>query len=233
MFSFEMRRLQLECRMLSALSGVNHDAIESGIMSAYDFERAGKALASFETLPIWIDDQAGQTVWNIRAACRRMKAEHGLGLVIIDYIQLMPGSLERKGANRNEELTDISRRLKVLADELNVPILVLSQLNRGSAKDAGREPVISDLRESGALEQDADIVTLLHRKDHRTGGPTKVIFAKRRNGPPGAVYLNLEPELCRFVDPIEGTPEPKEEPAPVPARKERSIASRYRQRASS
>jgi replicative DNA helicase len=196
LFSLEMRRTQLEYRLLSTLSGVQLSRILSGNLSHDDFEQLSVAMTTMASLGIYVDDRAGQSAWDIRSACRRLRAEEGLGLVVVDYVQLMPGTLDRRGANRNDELTDISRRLKTLADEVQCPVIVLSQLKRLD----GRRPTIEDLRECGALEQDADLVCLMHRKNHRESGVTSFAVEKQRNGPTGTVNLVLTRETQTFVD---------------------------------
>jgi replicative DNA helicase len=165
-------------------------------------------------LRIDIDDTTSRTAWDIRSACRRLKGDGGLDLVVVDYVQLMPGSLERRGSSRNEEVTDISRRLKALADELGVPLLVLSQLSRAADGRADPRPKLSDLRESGSLEQDADLVCFLHRKHHKEGGPTEFILDKQRNGPTGTIMLTLDRDITLFTNGGEPLP------APTPAEKQ-------------
>ena len=215
-FSMEMRARQLEYRMLSGLSGVPLTLLQRGRVAGDEqFAAIGAATAVLEQCPVHIDDAAARTVRDVRRACRRLRSERGLDLVVIDYIQLMAGTLDRRGATRNEELTDISRRLKVLAGELNVPILVLSQLNRAAESRADSRPRLSDLRESGALEQDADLVMFIHRKDHRQGGETHLIVEKQRNGPTGTLALTAQRELTLFTDgglAEETRPQPAAEP---------------------
>lgn len=210
-FSMEMRRLQLEYRWLSALTNIDLSRVAGGYIREDEWPRVAEAMQRMVDADIHIDDTASRTVWDIRAECRRLKSEGGLDLVVIDYIQLMPGTLDRKGATRNEEVTHISRTLKVLADDLGVPFLVLSQLNRASETRSDPRPKLSDLRESGALEQDADIVMFLHRKNHRVSGTTQAIFEKQRNGPTGTVNLTLTRETCLFTDGGEDPPPPTPE----------------------
>jgi replicative DNA helicase len=205
-FSFEMRRKQIEYRVLSGLSKVPLTRILSGHVGSPDQKLIAEALEAMHAMPLHVDDKAGQTVSDVRAACRRLRAERGLGLVIVDYVQLMPGTLNRRGATRNEELTDISRRFKVMADELQVPVMVLSQLKRQEGR-----PKLDDLRESGALEQDADIVGLLYRKNHRESGTTEFILAKQRNGPTGTLNLTIDRDIVTFTDGGEPVPEPTAE----------------------
>ena len=201
-FSMEMRRQQLEYRVLSSLSGIPLSRLLGGfILGPSEWEKLNGALAVMRGCCIHIDDTAGRTAWDIRSECRRLRVERGnLDLVVVDYIQLMPGTLDRRGATRNEEVTDISRRLKIMADELSVPVLVLSQLSRASEGRSDPRPKLSDLRESGALEQDSDIVCFLHRKHHREGGLTNFIVEKQRNGPTGTVNLSLDRDVTLFTD---------------------------------
>ncbi len=221
-FSFEMRRQQLEYRMLSALSGVPLSRILSGYFMEADWGPLSHAAGILHTLPIAIDDKSGQTVWDMRTACRRMKAEDGLDELIVDYAQLIPGTLDRKGATRNDEMTHISRSLKTTADELGIPIVLLSQLSRAAKDRADPRPKLTDLRESGALEQDCDIAGFLHRKDHRAGGITHFIIEKQRNGPCGTVALSLDRDILLFTEvkeePAEAEPQPKAQPRRRPRR---------------
>jgi replicative DNA helicase len=209
LFSLEMKRIQLEYRMLASIAGVQLSRLLGGHCQGAEMARIAEAQCVMADLQIEIDDRSGQSFFDIRGACRRLKAEGGLDLVIIDYIQLMAGSLDRKGATRNDELADISRRLKVLGDEVDAPIIALSQLSRANEKRDDPRPKLSDLRESGALEQDADLVGFLHRKHHREGGVTNFIIEKARNGPGGTVNLTLDRETQTFTD---GGEEPAEEP---------------------
>ena len=199
-FSLEMKKGQLQNRLISNLSRVPANRLESGYISQLEWPDVANAIQHIHDLPIHIDDNASMTVHQIRAACRRMRAEHGLGMVIIDYIQLIAGSLDRRGATRNEEITDISRRLKQMAGELNVPVHALSQLRRKDTKWGPRRPQLEDLRESGSLEQDADIVAFHHRKNHKVSGLSEFILEKQRNGPTGTVPLMLDRETCRFYE---------------------------------
>lgn len=212
LFSFEMTRQQLEFRILSILSAVPLTRIIGGFILAHEWGALSTAVGTMAELPIVIDDTSGLTRWQIRSSVRRVKAERGLALVGLDYVQLIPGSLERRGATRTEELTDVSRGLKELAKEVAAPILLLSQLSRQKAmygRDA--EPGLTDLRDCGALEQDADNVGFLHRKDHRAGGPTAFLLAKQRNGPTGSMMLSLDRDTVTFTDAPEATlaPAPK------------------------
>jgi replicative DNA helicase len=211
--SLEMRRRQLERRLLSSLSGVSLSRIMSGYLAGSDFENISQAFQALGDLPLVIHDRSSVTVWDIRSACRRAQVEGGLGLVVIDYIQLITGALDRKGATRNEELTDVSRRLKIMADDLGVPIIVLSQLRRLH----GAKPTLDDLRDCGAIEQDADVVGLLHRRNPREPGRTELIVAKQRNGATGSIHLDLDPETVTFTESV--TPPAPESTPPPPSRR--------------
>lgn len=226
-FSLEMRKRQLEYRMMSSLSGVACTRLLSGVVGQVDYPKISQAFETMSALPVSIDDRARQTVHEIRGACRRLKADAGIDLVVIDYVQLMSGTLDRKGTTRNEELTDISRRLKLLGDELGAAIIVLSQLRRLEAR---RRPQLDDLRDSGAIEQDADIVAFLHRSDHRVSGATEFILAKQRNGPTGSVKLTIDRDTLTFTD---AGPELEGQQAAEPAESEDLLGKRrYRGRRS-
>lgn len=220
LFSLEMRRRQLEYRMLSSLSGVDLTRILTGYLGHPDYAKLAHAMELLHQLPIAINDRSGQRVEHVRAACRRLRAEKGLDLVVVDYVQLMPGSLNQK-TTRNEQVTDISRRMKDLADEVQAPVLLLSQLNRAGDKRADSRPRLADLRESGALEQDADNVLFLHRETHRAGGLTECILEKQRNGPTGAINLTLDRDIVTFRDAgKEAAPTPQ--PAELPGMEKRA-----------
>jgi replicative DNA helicase len=199
-FSLEMKRRQLEYRLLSYVSGIPLARLLSGYINEADGPGLHTALEALKQVRIEVDDATGRTAWEMRSACRRWKADGGLDLVVVDYVQLMPGTLDKRGASRNEEVTDISRRLKTLADEAGVPVLALSQLSRPTEGRSDPRPKLTDLRESGALEQDADLVCFLHRKQHKEGGPTEFILEKQRNGPTGTVMLTLDRDTVTFTD---------------------------------
>ncbi len=204
-FSLEMRRRQLEYRLLSMLSGLPATRLQNGWMVDEDYEQLSPALTRLEQLPLFVDDRGGQSWRDVRSACRRLRAESQVDLVVVDYVQLMPGSLDGK-ANRTQQIDDIALRLKDLSDELSVPLILLSQLSRAGA-NANRAPILSDLRESGALEQHADSVAFLHRENHRESGNTEFIMEKQRNGPTGSCLLTLTRETQTFTDGgVEATP---------------------------
>jgi replicative DNA helicase len=196
--SLEMKRRQLEDRTLSQLSRVPATRILTGFLGALDYSKISEAFERMHGLPLVLDDRSGLTVADIRAQARRVRNEGGLDLLIVDYVQLVKSG--GKFSNRNEEMTDISRRFKELADELTVPILLVSQLSRANEKRADPRPRLSDLRESGALEQDADNVCFLHRENHRAGGTTEFIVKKQRNGPTGTMMLKLDRDTVTFAE---------------------------------
>ena len=214
LFSFEMRRRQLEFRLVSSVSGVPLTRILGGFLGAADYQNISEAFERIHTMPIVIDDQAGLTVQEIRSRVRRLTSETPLDIIGIDYVQLISGSLDRRGATRTEELTHISRTLKTtIAEEFNIPVIILSQLKRLE----GRRPALEDLRESGSLEQDADVALLLHRRKYREPGKTEVIMAKHRNGPTGSIYLHADLDTVTFTNMADE--EQVAEPEPEPARR--------------
>lgn len=200
-FSLEMRRRQLQHRLLSNLSGVAMARIRSGFLGEADFERLAPAQAELHDARVTINDRAHQTASSIRATCRQVKHDGGLDLVIVDYFQLISGNQAiKRDTTRNEVLSEVSRRLKILADELQCPIVVLSQLSRASERRSDGRPQLSDLRDTGALEQDADVVGFLHREKHNQDGVTEFIVEKQRNGPTGVVHLRIERDTQTFTD---------------------------------
>jgi replicative DNA helicase len=207
-FSYEMRREQLEDRLLSSIAQVPFHRIEGGYLGERDYGPIANALGIIGNLPITIDDRAGQYVGEIRSTCRRLLAEDGLDLVVIDYVQLMP-SENRRGTTRNEQLAEISRAIKEMADELDLPIILLSQLKRLDSRKSDPRPQLDDLRDCGSLEQDADEVNFLHRKNHKENGTTNFIREKARNGPTGSVNLTIDRDTVTFTD---GGEDPPPEP---------------------
>ena len=201
MFSLEMRTKHLRDRLLAVLSGVDLTRIQNGHLGAMDHAQMVPAFERLSNLELMIDDRPGQTVRQIRGACRRIKAEGGLDLVIIDYAQLIPGTLEARGANRYAEMSDISTRTKnEIAGDLEVCTFLVSQLNRAADSRNDPRPQLSDLRESGRLEEDADMVAFLYRPNHLASGTTELIVAKQRNGNAGTVNLTFERDTQRFLD---------------------------------
>jgi len=202
-FSLEMSRDQVVQRMLAAEAMVEQHRLRTGYLKEDDWARLVSAASLLAEAPIYIDDTPAITVMEVRAKARRLQAECGLGLVVIDYLQLMQA--HRRVDNRQQEIALISRALKALARELNVPVLVLSQLNRGVEQRQDKRPVMADLLESGAIEADADVIIFLYRPqyydpDTDKKGIAEVIVAKHRNGPVGTVEMAFLPEFTKFVD---------------------------------
>ena len=203
-FSLEMSAGQLVNRMLAMESQIDAQNLRSGDLSDRDWEALMESSEAIGTSKLIIDDTPGIKVADVRSKCRKYKLEQDIKLIIIDYIQLMSGSGSRSD-NRQQEVSDISRGLKSLARELNVPIIVLSQLNRAVEARADHRPMLADIRESGAIEQDADVIMFLYRDDYyNEDSPEKniaeVIIAKQRNGPTGTVKLGWQPKYTRFVN---------------------------------
>ena len=202
-FSLEMRKAQLATRALAWLAQVDGWALRRGLLTKPEYERVSKALESLASSGLAIDDASELSVWQIRSKCRRWKAQHGLSMVVIDYLQLVTPSRDaRKGLNREQEVAAMSRAFKSLAKDVNVPVVLLAQLNRQVEGRSDSAPKLSDLRESGAVEQDADVVILLHRpggKSVKDEGEAHLIVAKHRNGPTGAVPVWWQPSQTKFA----------------------------------
>jgi len=200
-FSMEMPSQQLAFRMISSLGRVNQTHLRTGNFPDEDWSRINTAVQLMSDAPIFIDDTPGLSPTEIRARARRLQREHGLGLIVVDYLQLMavPGNKE----NRATEISEISRSLKALAKELSVPVIALSQLNRGVEQRTDKRPVMSDLRESGAIEQDADVIIFIYREevynpDTPKKGTADIIIAKQRNGPIGDFVLTFVGQYTKF-----------------------------------
>ena len=200
-FSMEMPKEQVAMRMIGSIGRVNQSHLRSGRLTEDDWTRINSAGSMMSHAPIFIDDAPGLTPIEVRARSRRLKREHKLGMVVVDYLQLMQvgGSTE----NRATEISEISRSLKSLARELNVPVVALSQLNRSVEQRNDKRPVMSDLRESGAIEQDADVIVFIYREevyDSETPrkGVAEIIIGKQRNGPTGMFLLTFKGEFTRF-----------------------------------
>jgi replicative DNA helicase len=200
-FSMEMSAEQVTLRMISSLGRVHQSHLRTGTLSAEDWPRITSATEVLSTAPIYIDESPALTPTEVRARARRLKREKGLGLIVIDYLQLMTvgGTTE----NRATEISEISRSLKALAKELSLPVIALSQLNRAVEQRVEKKPVMSDLRESGAIEQDADLILLIYREEVYEPNTTRkgiadIIIAKQRNGPIGEVHLTFLGEYTRF-----------------------------------
>ncbi len=204
MFSLEMSKEQLVKRLLSMNSKVDSQKIRNGSLEDEDWVRLVDSVRRIGKTNLVIDDTSGITASEIRTKCRKLKLNKGLSLVIIDYLQLMSGS-GRRGDNRQQEISDISRSLKVMARELDVPVIALSQLSRAVEQRPDKRPMLSDLRESGAIEQDADIVMFLYRDDYynpdtEEKNVAEVIIAKQRSGPTGKIKLAWLPHLTKFAN---------------------------------
>lgn len=202
-FSLEMSAEQLVQRMLGSDAMVDQSRIRNGFITETEWMRLAKVAGDLSNLPIYIDDTPGITIMEMRAKARRLKSETNLGLIIIDYIQLMSGG--KRSENRQQEISEISRSLKALARELKVPVMALSQLSRAAEKTDDKKPNLSHLRESGALEQDADIVLFIHRADYydketEHQGVAEIIIAKHRNGPTGTAELAFLKQFTKFMD---------------------------------
>lgn len=201
-FTLEMSAEQMVMRILSTETGINAHDLRLGHIPPNKMPNLSHAFGRLSEAPIYIDDSSGLTIMDVRSKARRLQSEQGLDLIIIDYLQLMQG---RRQDSRVNEISEISRGLKGLARELNVPVIALSQLSRAVEQRSGHRPMLSDLRESGAIEQDADVVMFIYREDRYTDQPAnpglaEIIVAKHRNGPVGDVKLHFEPKFAKFSD---------------------------------
>jgi len=204
-FSLEMGRQQLAERFLCGISEIDSQKVRRGLLSDEDYKKLADACAELSEAPIYIDDSSTLTPLELRAKARRLKGMYDIKCVMVDYLQLMhlgSGRVE----SRQQEITTISRYIKALARELTIPVVVLSQLNRSPEGREGHKPRMSDLRESGSIEQDADVIMLLHREDYYHRGQddyqedntAELIIAKQRNGPTGTVKLTFREKITRF-----------------------------------
>jgi replicative DNA helicase len=208
-FSLEMSSIQLVNRLISAESELGSEKIKKGTLIGDDWSRLNSAIQVLDEAPIFIDDTPALSIFEFRAKCRRLKMQHDIGMVLVDYLQLMTAGTDTRGS-REQEVSLISRSLKAIAKELNVPIIALSQLNRSVESREGKRPQLSDLRESGAIEQDADMVIFIHRPEYygltedeegnSLRGIAEIIIAKHRNGAVEDVKLAFRKELARFSD---------------------------------
>ncbi|MBC7472367.1 MAG: replicative DNA helicase [candidate division SR1 bacterium] len=206
-FSLEMSKDQLVDKLVSSTSGVSLGKIRSGHLSDdpanNEFIRLGQAIGQLDQAPIWIDDNGALNILELRTKARRLKSKYNVGLIVIDYLQLMSGKNTNYSGNRVQEVSDISRGLKMLAKELQIPIIALSQLSRSVDSREDKRPMLSDLRESGSIEQDADIVMFIHReemyhKETKKKGIGDLLISKHRNGETGAIELAWIPALATF-----------------------------------
>jgi replicative DNA helicase len=215
LFSVEMGKEAIMMRMLASEARIALSQLRSGSIDEGAWPKLINTAAKMSEAPLFIDDSSAISPFDIRAKCRRMKARHGLDMIIIDYLQMM--SMKQKVESREREVSEISKMLKGLARELKVPVIALAQLNRGVEGRSDRRPMLSDLRESGSIEQDADVIAMLYREDYydrdtpEIKGQAEVIICKQRNGPTGTVKLRWRPELGLFENNIENvgpTPQP-------------------------
>lgn len=201
-FNLEMSADQLATRILAEQSGISGEKLRMGRINHSEFQDLARAARDLQELPLFIDDTPALTVAALRTRARRLKRRHNIGLVVVDYLQLLQGA-GRSSDNRVQEISEISRGLKTLAKELNVPVIALSQLNRGLETRTDKRPVMADLRESGAIEQDADLIVFIYRDDYyhqdsQDKGLAEIIIGKHRNGPTGTVKLRFFGEYTRF-----------------------------------
>lgn len=200
LFSLEMSRSEIMMRLLSAETGVFLSKMRSGEMTTQDWTQVTKRVGEVSEAPLFIDDSPNMSMLEIRSKCRRLKQQHNLGLVVLDYLQLM--SSGKRVESRQQEVSEFSRSLKLLAMELEVPVIAVAQLNRGPEQRGDHKPLLADLRESGSLEQDADVVFLLHRPDYYDEedrpGEADIIVAKHRNGPTATVPVVFQGAQARF-----------------------------------
>ncbi|MEY3585712.1 MAG: replicative helicase, partial [Bacteroidota bacterium] len=208
-FSLEMSAVQLVKRLIASETRLPAEKLRKGDLKEHEFQQLHSRITKLATAPIFIDDTAGISVFDFRAKCRRLKAQHNIEMIIIDYLQLMSAKDGKGGGNREQEISTISRSIKEIAKELNVPIIALSQLSRSVETRGGdKKPMLSDLRESGAIEQDADIVSFIYRPEYYNitqddngnslHGIGEIIIAKHRNGALDSVQLRFVPEYARF-----------------------------------
>ncbi|EKU48150.1 replicative DNA helicase [Staphylococcus massiliensis] len=218
-FSLEMGADQLATRMICSSGNVDSNRLRTGTMTEEDWNRFTIAVGKLSRTKIFIDDTPGIRITDIRSKCRRLKQEHGLDMIVIDYLQLIQGSGSRMSDNRQQEVSEISRTLKAIAREMECPVIALSQLSRGVEQRQDKRPMMSDIRESGSIEQDADIVAFLYREDYYNrgeddddedgdnlpqtnddNGEIEIIIAKQRNGPTGTVKLHFMKQYNKFTD---------------------------------
>ena len=202
-FSLEMSKSEITMRLLSAEAGIKLSQMRSGRMQDQDWQKIVKRMSEISDAPLFIDDSPNMTMMEIRAKARRLKQRHDLKLIVLDYLQLM--SSGKKVESRQQEVSEFSRQMKLLAKELEVPVIAISQLNRGPEQRTDKRPMLSDLRESGSLEQDADMVILVHRpdvweSDDPRAGEADLIVAKHRNGQTMTVAVAHQLHYSRFTD---------------------------------
>ena len=202
-FSYEMMYAELSMRLLSSEAGVDSRKLKTKEFNEMDLRQISNAVQKLSNLKLYINDSGATNLMDIRSYCRKLKAEQGLAMIIVDYLQIMPMHVKKQ--NREQEIAELSRGFKMLANELEIPVVALSQLNRTAASRTDRRPQLQDLRESGSLEQDANIVCLIHREDYYDPqtpkkGIAEIIIAKNRNGEPGTVELAWIGSQTKFAD---------------------------------
>jgi replicative DNA helicase len=202
-FSLEMGRAEIAMRMLSAESAIPLQSMRKGNIADSDWTKLAQVRGRINDAPLYIDDSPNMTLVEIRAKCRRLSQRVGLKMIVIDYLQLLTSG--KKVESRQQEVSEFSRALKLLSKELNIPVVALSQLNRQAEQTKDKKPELSHLRESGSLEQDADVVVLLHREaigdsEHPRAGEADLILAKQRSGPTGTVTVAFQGHYSRFVN---------------------------------
>jgi len=208
-FSLEMSSIQLVTRLISSETQLPADKLKKGNLENYEWEQLNAKIGKLVDAPLFIDDTPALSIFELRAKCRRLKAQHGIQMIVIDYIQLMSAGSDK--GNREQEISTISRSLKALAKELNIPIITLSQLNRSvETRGGSKRPQLSDLRESGAIEQDADMVMFIYRPEYykidvdeegnSTAGMAELIIAKHRNGALADVKMQFVGQYAKFLD---------------------------------
>ncbi|MDD9811018.1 MAG: replicative DNA helicase [Gammaproteobacteria bacterium] len=205
-FSMEMSGEQLGMRLLSSMGPIDSNRVRKGQLDDADWPRLSSAMGILSQAPVFVDDSVGLNPLELRSRARKLKREHGdLGLIIVDYLQLMDASSTERHENRATQISSITRSLKMLAKELEVPVVALSQLNRSVEQRPDKRPVMADLRESGAIEQDADVILFIYRdeiynEESEHAGTAQIIIGKQRNGPVGSVTLTFRKEFTRFAD---------------------------------
>ena len=201
-FSLEMSQNDIAMRMLSAESSVFMSKMMKGEMTERDWRKVSETTGKISEAPIYVDDSANVTMTEIRSKCHRLKQQHNLGLVVVDYLQLM--TTGKQVESRQQEVSVLSRNLKLLAKDLDIPVVAVAQLNRGPEARTDKKPMMSDLRESGSLEQDADIIMLLHRPEYYNSedrpGEADIILAKHRNGETGTIRVRFQGHMARFAN---------------------------------
>jgi replicative DNA helicase len=211
-FSLEMSSVQLITRLISSETGIGAEKLRKGNLDTTEWQQLTSKVKRLEDAPIYIDDTPGLSVFDLRAKCRRLVAQHKVGIIVIDYLQLMTAGAGKAGGNREQEISTISRSLKSIAKELEIPVIALSQLSRAvETRGGSKRPLLSDLRESGAIEQDADIVSFIYRPEYYQihewdddgtpcDGQAELIIAKHRNGSLENVRLKFEGAMAKFSD---------------------------------